>query len=229
MVVSPVSLTAEELELAAGARPKMQTLLGLGRGFGVEVPPNHTGQNEAFPGAHASSRPTAPPANERRIIRELFAALDGLLPAPRRRLEREMTLETLARATPDVLSRELVAPIERAQALSELVASYVRERQTRAATDSLESLSHALSELEQRSRELDEHDEDQDAEQRLARVRRRTALTRVNLLLAERGELDLLDVLEPCAIAERVERLREWMSSDAARSDAAGADATRQS
>ena len=93
----------------------------------------------------------------------------------------------------------------------------------------LEAVSGALSELEQRSRELDGHDEDQDAEQRLARVRQRAALTRVNLLLAERGELDLLDVLEPCATAERVERLREWLSSDAARSDAAGSGAMRHS
>jgi hypothetical protein len=227
MVVSPVSLTAEELELAAGSRPKMQTLLGLGMGFGVEVPADYAGPNEAFPTAHARSRPMATAANERRIMRELFAALDGLLPAQRRRLEREMTLEKLALATPEELSRELETPIERARALSELVVSYFRERQTRAATDSLQSLSGALDELEQRSRELDEHDEDQDAEQRLARVRRRAALTRVNLLLAERGELDLLEVLEPCAIAERVERLREWLSSDA-RSDAARTAAMRQ-
>jgi hypothetical protein len=111
----------------------------------------------------------------------------------------------------------LEAPIERARALHELVASYFSERQTRAASDSLQTLSVALEELAQRSRELEERDEDQDAEQRLARVRRRAASTRVNLLLAERGELDLLDVLEPCATAERLERLREWLSSDAVR------------
>jgi hypothetical protein len=32
---------------------------------------------------------------------------------------------------------------------------------------------------------------------------------RVNLLLAERGDLALLDELEPMAVAERVERLSE--------------------
>lgn len=231
MVVSPVSLTAEELQLPEGARPKMQTLMGLGMGIGVEIvvdsaapsrPPEPPAPASPEPRAEElPPKPSAATESERRIMRELFTALDGFLPAHRRRVEREMTLEQLARATPDLLSRELEAPIERARALSEVVASYFLERQARAATDTLQALSAALDELEQRARELEEHDEDQDMEQRIARVRRRAALTRVNLLLAERGELDLLDVLEPCATAERLSRLREWLSSDAARSSAA--------
>lgn len=229
MVVSPVSLTAEELQLPEGARPKMETLLGLGMGVGVKVPAGAVAQPAEEPERPApksaqlaeepeqpSPSPVAASANERRIVRELLAALDGLLPIPRQRLEREMGLEELARATPEVLAQELEAPIERARALSELVASYLRERRSRATTDTLQTLSTALEELAQRSRELDEHDDNQDAEQRQARVRRRAALTHLNLLLAERGELDLLDALEPCATAERLSRLREWLSSDAA-------------
>jgi hypothetical protein len=251
MVVSPVSLTTEELQLQAEARPKMQTLMGLGMGIGVEIAADavpltpgslvsdsqssgslvsdsqSSGSLELRAPEEPRSIAVAASQSERRIMRELFTSLDGLLPAQRWHLEREMTLEELARATPEVLSTKLDAPIERARALSELITSYFRERQARATTDSLDDLSAALEELEQRARELDEHDEDQDAEQRLARLRRRAASTRVNLLLAERGELDLLDVLEPCATAERLERLREWLGSDAVRSDAVRSDAVR--
>ena len=44
---------------------------------------------------------------------------------------------------------------------------------------------------------------------REARQRRRQSLTRVNLVLAERGDLEHLVELEPLAVAERIARLQQ--------------------
>lgn len=212
MVVSPVSLTAEEVQLPAGARPKMQTLLGLGMGYGLEVAPD-----TAVDAQQPQPIPARALNNEPRIVRELLCAIDGLLPMRRRRVEERMTLQQLGRATPELLAAELATPLERARAVGQLVAEYLRERQTRASeADNCQRLIDAVEELARRARELEACDEDRDEEQRMARSRRRDALRRVNVLLAERGELDLLDELEPCAVAARLMRLRAWLNAEAA-------------
>ena len=52
---------------------------------------------------------------------------------------------------------------------------------------------------------------------RLSRQRRREAMMRINLLLVDRGELELVDRIEPCGASERIERLRDWLDSSAQR------------
>jgi hypothetical protein len=267
MVVSPVSLTPEELEQLKRTRPKMPTLLGLGAAFEEKAweltPPAPDAAAATFdlsrrararaPAAPEAASPAgsipaagAPPLDvpmadwddvddgptqpepdvlqaddsrrERRIMRELFAVIDGLRPLQRQRLEEQMSLEQLCQATPEALSDELQTPLERARELRNVVAAYGIERHARSTgADFAVQLAEAVSELARRSREFDACDEEQGKEQRLARQRRRDALSRLNLLLAERGELELLDVLEPCAIAERLERLHEWLGSGSSR------------
>ncbi len=149
-----------------------------------------------------------------RILHELFSILDGLTSELRNRLERHMSLEELSRCSPEALADALDTPLERAQELAEIVAAYTLERQAEPPdTGNLRGLGRALDELIQRCREFDEHDGEPGNRLRLARQRRREALMRINLLLIERGELELVDSLEPCEASERIERLRDWLDS----------------
>ncbi len=151
---------------------------------------------------------------EQRIVRELFTVVDGLNRDQRCRLEEQMRFEELGLSTPEALSDEFEAPIERTRELSLVFQAYRMERQARAPdVGNAIGLSRAMDELEKRAREFEDCDEEQGKEQRLARRRRRQALTRVNLLLAERGELEWLDVLEPLSVTERVEQLRQLLSA----------------
>jgi hypothetical protein len=153
-----------------------------------------------------------------RILHELFSILDGLPSELRTRLERQMTLEELSGCSPEALANALDTPLERAQELGEIVAAYTLERQAEPPdTGNLRGLARALDELIQRCREFDERDGEPGNRLRLARQRRREALMRINLLLIERGELELVDNLEPCEASERIERLRDWLDSSAQR------------
>jgi hypothetical protein len=151
---------------------------------------------------------------EQRILRELCGALDGLTSGQRGRLELEQRLESLSGARTEELAQWLQTPIERASTLSAIAVAYRLDWQSRAPdVGNCMAIERALDELEQSARALAAFDDEQGHEQRHARRRRREALTRVNLLLAERGELSLLQTLEPCAALERIERLRAWLPS----------------
>jgi hypothetical protein len=143
-------------------------------------------------------------ARERRIANELLASVDGLRVRARQQFAAEKTLSHLVGSTPELLAEELDTPIERAQELARRVASYEAERRARPIDIGHETaLREAVIELDRRQRQFDASDESA----RAARQERRDALLRVNLVLAERGDLALLDELEPMAVAERVERL----------------------
>jgi hypothetical protein len=155
---------------------------------------------------------------EQALVRELLAVVDGLNPERRARLTRQMRLEQLISATPETLARAFEAPLERARELSRTLSSYRMERQTQPPDiGNWTGLAHALDELSRTASEFDDCDEEERKEQRLARQRRRQASARVDLLLAERGELDLLETLEPCCVSERIERLRTWLASETER------------
>jgi len=156
-----------------------------------------------WPGQARSLRDSSR-ARERRIASELLASVDGLRVRARQQFAAEKTLSHLVGATAELLADELETPIERAQELARRVASYEAERRARSIDIGHQAVLHeAVIELDQRQRQFDESDESA----RAARQERREALLRVNLLLAERGDLALLDELEPMAVAERVERL----------------------
>ena len=298
LVVSPVSLTEEELQLQEGARPKALTLTGLGAVRAAPVPlgvqrperlgdaltlvadfalklslgavsalwthdvlqaaatlqaaarrredaaltvalsrlreslesgtPDGAGRVAILEALHAlpallpewpeSAKDLTQAARVRgqRILHELFSILDGLTFELRERLERSMSLEELSRCSPEALADALDTPVERAQELGEIVAAYALERQAEPPDPgNLRGLSRALDELVQRCREFDEHDGELGNRLRLSRQRRREAMMRINLLLVDRGELELVDRLEPCGASERIERLRDWLDSRA--------------
>jgi hypothetical protein len=168
---------------------------------------------------------------ERRILHELLLARDGLQAPIRERLEQEMSLERLRLVTPEELAAAFDFSVERARQLSEHVRSYAAERQarppdlggpvarksggSRVSPGRSSALWGAVAELEQHAQAFSDCDEDQRGELRAARARRRDALSRVNLLLAESGELELLETLVPCAVTERILRLRSWFGVDA--------------
>jgi hypothetical protein len=151
---------------------------------------------------------------ETRIMRELLTVVDGFKRDQRARLEEHMRIEELAAMTPSAIAEEFEAPLERASQLSLVLDSYCQERQTRApdVANAL-ALGRALSELARKSRAFDDCDPEQKDAQRVLRIERRKALSSVNLLLAERGELEWLDQLEPLSIGERIERLSSWFES----------------
>jgi hypothetical protein len=143
-------------------------------------------------------------ARERRIANELLASVDGLRVRARQQFAAEKTLSHLVGSTAELLADELDTPIERAEELARRVASYEAERRARPIDIGHQTaLREAVIELDRRQRQFDASDESA----RAARQERREALLRVNLVLAERGDLALLDELEPLAVAERVERL----------------------
>jgi hypothetical protein len=155
---------------------------------------------------------------EQGLVRELLAAVDGLHPERRTRMTRQMRLDQLISATPETLARAFDAPLERARELSRTLVTYRMERQAQPPdVGNWLGLEQALSELSRSANEFEDCDEEERKEQRLARQRRRRASTRVDLLLAERGELDLLKAIEPCCVSERIERLLAWLASETER------------
>jgi hypothetical protein len=151
---------------------------------------------------------------EARVLRELLSSVDGLKRDQRARLEEQSRLEELADMSSEALAEEFVAPIERAEEIGQLLAGYRRERRTRAPDlGNLLGLRLAIGELERRNDEFEDCDPEQKETQRVVRGNRRQAMTAVQLLLAERGELDQLDQLEPLSFGERVERLRQWLDA----------------
>jgi hypothetical protein len=115
-------------------------------------------------------------------------------------------------------SRQFAAPLERAEELRRVIDSYCQERQTRPPdVGNTIGLSLALDELERQCQAFDDCDPEQKDALRMLRGLRRQALSAVNLLLAERGELDWMDQLEPLTISERVERSRRWLAAGSER------------
>jgi hypothetical protein len=162
--------------------------------------------------AHARNLRETARRRERRLVSEILLGVDGLRERARSHFVREKTLAHLVAAAPEQLAEELATPVERAQELARFVASYEVERRSRPVDlGHRTALEYAALALEQRQRDFEACEEDPHE----ARQLRRQALLRVNLVLAERGDLELLDELEPLAVAERIERLRSLISPDA--------------
>lgn len=120
--------------------------------------------------------------------------------------------------TAQAISDEFEAPLERAEELRAVLEVYRRDRETRQPDlGNALGLSRALRELSRTSDEFDDCDPEHKDSQRVLRVERRKALTRVNLLLAERGEFEWLEQLEPLSIGERVDRLEQWLDTGSER------------
>ncbi|HWO12712.1 MAG TPA: hypothetical protein VNN80_24610 [Polyangiaceae bacterium] len=154
---------------------------------------------------------------EGRIVRELLSSVDGTRSDQRARLERQARLDVLGNMSAEALAQELGAPVERGRELRRVVDVYLAERQ--ASTPDIgnqRGLGRALEVLDLAARAFEEADPELKDEQRALRASRRDAMTVVNLLLAERGEHEWLDLLEPLSIGERIERLKQWLSAAAA-------------
>lgn len=157
---------------------------------------------------------------EARVVRELLAQVDGLKSDQRARLEQQMGLEELLAMAPEALADELEAPPERGSELRQALVTYCQERQTRAPdVGNAVALGLALGELERQCQAFEACDPEQKEAQRRLRTTRRRALSVVNLLLAERGELEWLEQLEPLSIGERLGRLRPWLEGSRERAD----------
>lgn len=151
-------------------------------------------------------------------MRQLLAQVDGLRLEQRERIEAQMRLEELASLSPEAIGAQFGAPLERASELQRVLEAYRQDRQQRAPdVGNRRGLSLAIGELERRCEAFDDCDPEQREALRLLREERRRALGGVNLLLAERGELDWLDELEPLAVGERLERLKRWLASGSQR------------
>jgi hypothetical protein len=155
---------------------------------------------------------------EGRVMRELLTSVDGLRRDLRARLEEQMRLEQLEALTVEALADELEVPQERAVELQRVLAAYRQDRETRRPDlNNTLGIHMALSELEQRANDFDDCDPEDKRSQRECREKRRLAMSRVTLLLAERGELEWLELLEGLSIGERTERLRQWLDAAAER------------
>ena len=155
---------------------------------------------------------------EGRVVRELLTSVDGLRRDLRARLEEQMRLEQLEALSVEALADELEIPEERAVELRRVLAVYRQDRETRRPDlNNTLGIHMALSELEQRSNDFDDCDPEDKRAQREFREKRRLAMSRVALLLAERGELEWLELLEGLSIGERTERLRQWLDAAAER------------
>jgi hypothetical protein len=151
---------------------------------------------------------------ETRVVRELLSVVDGFKRDQRARLEEQMRLEELSSMAAEAIANEFEAPLERAEELRVVLEAYRRDRQTRPPDlGNALGLSRALRELVRTSDEFDDCDPERKEPQRLLRLERRRALTSVNLLLAERGEFEWLEQLEPLSIGARVERLQQWLGT----------------
>jgi len=155
---------------------------------------------------------------EGRVVRELLMSVDGLRRDLRARLEEQMRLEQLEALSVAALADELEVPQERAVELQRVLATYRQDRETRRPDlNNTLGIHMALSELEQRSDDFDDCDPEDKRAQREFREQRRLAMSRVTLLLAERGEFEWLELLEGLSIGERTERLRQWLDAAAER------------
>lgn len=155
---------------------------------------------------------------ETRLVRELLESIDGLRRDHRARVAEQMRLEELAALEPAALAEEFETPIERAAELSQVIGGY-RQRRRSSAPDvgNLRGIERALAELERAQEHFEASDPERKDTQRLARAVRRRAMTALWLELAERGELEQLELLEPLSVTERVERLRQWLEAGAER------------
>jgi hypothetical protein len=202
----PASLEAESLE-------KGRTIDGEQRGQILHELARLAGVLPEWPAA-AQDLAEEARRRETRIMRELLTVVDGFKRDQRARLEEQMRLEDLAQMAASMIAEEFEAPLERAAELSLVLENYRRERRTCVPdVGNMVALGRALDDLSRVSREFDECDSERKDSQRVLRLERRQALTSVTLLLAERGELELLDQLEPLSISERVERLQQWFES----------------
>jgi hypothetical protein len=150
---------------------------------------------------------------EVRIVRELLLAVDGTRRDQRARLEQQVRLESLGSMTAEGLAQELAAPVERGQELRRVLDAYFGERQTSEPDfERRRGLGRALERLDAAARAFDDADPEHKEMQRMLRTARRDAMSTVNILLAERGEHEWLDLLEPLSVGERIERLKQWLS-----------------
>jgi hypothetical protein len=151
---------------------------------------------------------------ETRVMRELLVMVDGFRRDQRARIEEHLRLEDLAAMTPAAIAEEFEASLERADELSTMLAEYHQSRRMRAPDlGNVIALGRAIEELASKNRDFDDCDPDQKAAQRVLRLERRRALSAVNVLLAERGEFEWMDQLEPLSMGERVERLEHWLEN----------------
>jgi hypothetical protein len=164
--------------------------------------------------AHAQDLTEEARRREMRIVRELLANFDGVKRDHRARAEEQMSLEQLAGMSAEALAEEFELSSERGDDLRLALEAYREQRRKRAPDPGHEGHSRrAVEELEASTLAFDTCDPEQKSEQRLRRDERRQAMARVNLLLAERGELEWLDALDALAFAERIERLKQWLES----------------
>ena len=153
---------------------------------------------------------------EIRVVRELLLSIDGTRRDQRARLEQQVRLEVLGGMTAQALAQELGAPVERGTELRRVLDAYLGERQ--ASEPDLGNrlgLARALERLEDAARAFDDADPELKDVQRALRGARRDAMTAVQLLVAERGEHEWLDLLEPLSVGERIERLKQWLRAAA--------------
>jgi hypothetical protein len=197
------------LEVEGSARQLIESgvreqILEVSRGLSVWLPGWPEPGREL--GTVASSR-------GQRIVRELGAALDGLTGEQRARLE-QWGLDALSGMGSEELAERLSTPLSRARALRLLVRGYELERQAQPPdVGNRTALELAWAELARCARAFEACDGEQGPEEQLARRKRREAVTRLRSLLAERGELPLLESLTPCSTSELLERLRVWLDS----------------
>jgi hypothetical protein len=164
--------------------------------------------------AHAQDLREEARRRETRIVRELLANFDGIKRDHRARAEEQMSLEQLAGMSAEALAEELELSIERGDELRLALEAHREGRRQRAPDPGQVAHSkRALEELEASTLAFDTCDPEQKSEQRQLRDERRQAMARVNLLLAERGELEWLDALDAMSFAERIERLKRWFES----------------
>lgn len=165
---------------------------------------------------------------ERLIVRHLLSELSASYPRVAEHLEQAgLSLERLASLAPEALAADAGVSVElAAQALAAL-GDYLRERARRGPQLSLlgkaRALEERLAELEAAA-ELFERfaDDDDPGKKRRARRSRQSALARLSLFLAERGEATILGELERCSVQGKIARLRRWLSEQAPGSARAG-------
>jgi hypothetical protein len=156
---------------------------------------------------------------ERLILDQLIAQISGMHPSSRRRLEDRgyASLERLRGASADKLVQDVDLSRQHAGGLLAAFQIYYDERLERppVAGRGLERcVNDAVSLLEQSAVEFDHACDGDDSERkRSARKQRAQAVANVNLLLAELGQDELLDQMVRCSVQERVERLKQWLST----------------
>jgi len=155
---------------------------------------------------------------ETRLVRALLESVDGLRRDHRARVAEQVRFEELAALAPEMLAEEFETPVERAAELSQVLAGYRVQRQSGAPdVGNVHGLERALAELERAQERFEDCDPERKDVQRAARAERRRAATGLCLELAERGELEQLDLLEPLSVAERIERMQQWLATEVER------------